>query len=188
MVMARCGFAVLPRAAGAPVRSAATVSAGTSRRTGAVVLSLFLLAATTRAQQPRRGDSYLLRLGEAVVAEVTSPPRMARVPFLFIRTSGEYPCKVRLPVHNRVQGHRVLIEIGDIPARTHVCFAESGPATGGADLDLPDGGYGLEVTNGGRSDHYTLIVSASKVTVGPGHGAFTAFMNRAVDVTGLTKR
>ena len=152
------------------------------------MLPLVLLAATARGQQASAGDSYLLSLGEAVVQEGQTQSRMTSVPFLFIRTSGEYPCKVRLPVRRSVEGRRVTVEIGDIPAGTHVCFAETGPATGGADLDLPDGSYELDVTNGRRSDHYTLTVTPSTVSVGPSHGVFTAFLDRIVDRSVLTKR
>ena len=176
---------LLPRAAGERVRSSRTMTLGVSRCGSAVALSLLLLPLAARAQQTQRPDRYVLTLGETTRAGTTGQPKTEPDPSIYIRTVDDYPCLLRLPIESRTEGRRIRVRVGDLWPGAHACFAQIGPATGLAVMQLGNGVYRLDLVNDGRTDHYTLIRTDSTLSVHPARGTFSSFTNTTFRRTGM---
>jgi hypothetical protein len=90
-----------------------------------------------------------------------------------VYTAASFPCvNYGIPPIVSLVDRHLSVDLGEI-VKPDTCLTAIGPATGHAELNLPDGHYYLTISSRGRTDTYDLDVTSSKTSLNSTSTAFT---------------
>jgi hypothetical protein len=90
-----------------------------------------------------------------------------------VNTAASFPCiNYGIPTIVSLVDRHLNVDLGEI-TKPNFCLTEVGPATGHAELNLPDGDYTVTISSRGRTDTYGLAVTTSKTSLNSTSTSFT---------------